>query len=296
MTAGDSTMKPGIVIVLLTILALPATSSIASAADPQESPSTAPSGTVATAIPEPGPSRWRIGAALGYGMRTNPLVQSDDIPIVVDLDIAWFGDHFFFDNGDLGLTVADNALLTASIVARVNSDRVFFGKTDTKFVTLDLAGQPLASAVELTIPDRDYAIEMGFEILADGGWGHLQLAAHHDVSGTHDGYEVDLDYGVGFRNQRWYFEPSFGATYKSESMNDYYWGVNPDESSDALPVYRAKSGLNTHARLLFSYQINQNWAFTLVGEFESLNDEAAASPIVSDQNVLGYFAGFGYRF
>ena len=39
---------------------------------------------------------------------SNPLVQSDDIPIIADFDIAWFGDHWFFDNGDLGLTVADN--------------------------------------------------------------------------------------------------------------------------------------------------------------------------------------------
>ena len=74
-------------------------------------------------------SRWRLGAALGYGQRTNPLIQSDDIPIVVDLDIAWFGDHFFFDNGDLGLTFADNDAVTASLVARFNSDRVFFGNT-----------------------------------------------------------------------------------------------------------------------------------------------------------------------
>ena len=59
-------------------------------------------------------SRWRLGAALGYGVRSNPLVQSDDIPIIVDLDIAWFGDRWFFDNGDLGLTVADNDAMTAS--------------------------------------------------------------------------------------------------------------------------------------------------------------------------------------
>lgn len=289
-------MKTQITIVLLSILALPATNSVVWASDQQESAATAPPSSAAGPVSVLDASRWRIGAALGYGMRSNPLVQSDDIPIVVDIDIAWFGDHFFFDNGDLGLTIADNHLVTASIVARVNSDRVFFGKTDTKFVTFDLAGQPLASAFELTIPDRDYAIEMGFELLADGEWGHLQLAAHHDVSGTHDGYEIDFDYGIGFRNQRWYLEPSFGVTYKSEAMNDYYWGVNPAESNDALPVYTAKSGLNSHARLLFSYQINQDWAFTLAGEFERLNDEAAASPIVSDQNVLGYFAGFGYRF
>lgn len=285
-------------ITLLLLLASPACFAAASPAG-QDSSAASPStahNTASAAQAEPDESRWRFGIALGYGLRTNPLVQSDDIPIVVDIDIAWFGDHFFFDNGDLGLTFVDNEFLTTSLVARVNSDRVFFGKTDTKFVTVDLAGQPLASAFELTLPDRDYAIELGFEMLADGRWGRLQLMAHHDVSGTHDGYEIDFDYGFGLRNQRWYFEPSFGLSYKSDAMNNYYWGVRPGEANDALPAYEAGSGINTHARLLFSYQMSRDWTFSLAGEFERLNDEAAASPIVTDQNVVGYFAGFGYRF
>jgi hypothetical protein len=119
-------------------------------------------------------SRWRLGAAIGYGLRTNPLIQSDDIPIVVDLDIAWFGDHLFFDNGDLGLTIVDNKLVTTSLVARVNSDRVFFGKTDTKFINIDIAGEPLAQEFEFSVPDRDYAVELGIEALSDGDWGQLR--------------------------------------------------------------------------------------------------------------------------
>ncbi len=241
-------------------------------------------------------SRWRLGAALGYGLRTNPLVQSDDIPIIVDIDIAWFGDHFFFDNGDLGLTFVDNQYVTTSLVGRINSDRVFFGRTNTKFVTVSLAGQPLSSTVQLSIPDRDFAGELGIELLADGRWGQLQLTAYHDVSGTHEGYELEIDYGYGWRKQRFYVEPSFGLSFKSEELNDYYWGVHADEMNDALPGYTAGSGINSFARLQFSYQISRNWMFSFVGEVERLNDEAAGSPIVEEQNVFGYFAGFGYRF
>lgn len=241
-------------------------------------------------------SRWRIGAAFGYGIRTNPLVQSDDIPIVVDLDIAWFGDHFFFDNGDIGVTFADNDFITASLVARLNSDRVFFSKTDTKFISVDLAGLSLGEAVEFTVPDRDYAVELGVELLSDGDWGRLQLGAFHDISSTHDGYEIFFDYGYGWRSQRWYFEPSIGASFKSEALNDYYWGVADDEVSVALPPYQAGSGINTHARLMLSYQVSRHWTFSLVTEYERLNSDAAASPLVIDDNVFGYFAGFGYQF
>jgi len=241
-------------------------------------------------------SRWQFGAAFGYGLRTNPLVQSDDIPIIVDIDISWFGDHFFFDNGDLGLTFVDNEYVTTSLVGRINSDRVFFGRTNTKFVSVGLSGEALSTTVQLSVPDRDYAGELGFEVLADGRWGGLQLTAFHDVSATHEGFELEFDYGYGWRSQRFYLEPSFGLSFKSEELNNYYWGIGAEEASEALPEYTAGSGVNAFARLQFSYQISRNWMFTFVGEVERLNDEAAGSPIVEEQNVFGYFAGFGYRF
>ncbi len=241
-------------------------------------------------------SRWRLGAALGYGVRTNPLIQSDDIPIIVDLDIAWFGDRWFFDNGDLGLTFADNQHVTGSIVARVNSGRVFFGKTDTRFVAFDAVGAPLAELIEFKVPDRDYAVELGLEALTDGPWGRLQLAAFHDVSGTHEGFEVQADYSYGWRSQRWYIEPSIGASYKSADFNNYYWGVTPEEAGVVVLPYEAGSGTNLRARFMVGYQLTRHWSLSLVAEYERLNDEAAASPIVEDRDVLGYFAGAAFRF
>jgi outer membrane protein len=241
-------------------------------------------------------SPWRLGVAMGYGERSNPLLNSDDLPIIVDLDIAYFGKRFFFDNGDVGLTFADNDRVTASVMARVRSDRVFFGRTNTRFVNVGLTGEALEAPAEITVPDRDYAAEAGVELLSDGRWGYLQVNAFHDISGTHNGYELDLDYGIGFRAGRWYLRPSLGVSYKSAALNDYYWGVRPDEANEALPAYEAGAGINTRLRLSANYYFSRNWMLTLSGEYERLNDEAAGSPIVSDQAVLGYFAGFGYRF
>jgi outer membrane protein len=250
-------------------------------------------------------SPWRLGVALGHGARSNPLIQSEDVPIAVDVDVAWFGERFFFDNGDAGFTVIDSGAITANVVGRINSDRVFFGKTDTELVRIGAAvgqatdvavGAPLAQPAELTVPDRDYAVELGFEVLADGRWGQLQLAAHHDVSGTHDGYEIFLDYGYGWRRQRWYIEPSIGLAYKSDELNDYYWGIRPDEAGAALPAYRAGSGVNPHVKFAVSYQLTRHWAVAMAAEYERLATAAAASPIVADRDVVGYFAGVHYRF
>jgi len=241
-------------------------------------------------------SRWRIGAAFGYGQRTNPLVQSEDIPIAVDLDIAWFGDRWFFDNGDLGLTFADNDKLTASLVGRLNSDRVFFGRTNTRFVTLDAAGAPFEQPVDFAPPDRDYAIELGVELLTDGRWGALQLTAFGDASGTHGGYEFRADYSFGWREQRLYIEPSLGVSYKSADLNNYYWGVTDAEAGNVVLPYQAGAGVNWHARLFVGYQLTSHWAVSLVAEYERLNRATARSPIVEAGAVRGLFAGLAWRF
>jgi outer membrane protein len=240
-------------------------------------------------------SPWRLGVALGYGIRTNPLALSDDIPILVNLDIGWFGKRWFFDNGDVGLMVIDRDHYTVDLVGRFNNDRVFFNKTNSKFISVgDGADKPILEKVE--VPDRDYAVEVGVELLADGDWGYFQATAFQDVSGTHGGYELFADYSYPVRRQRWFYEPSFGVSWKSEELNDYYWGVREDEANILFPAYSAGAGLNTHARFLVSYQINRNWAFVAVGEYERINSEAADSPIVKEKDVLGIFAGFKYEY
>jgi outer membrane protein len=242
-------------------------------------------------------SPWEIGFAFGYGKRSNPLVQSDDIPVIVDIDIAWYGKRWFFDNGDVGRTLVDKEHFTLNAVARLNSDRVFFSKTDTEYVELfSFAGATTEMPPQpIEVPDRDYALEAGLELLSDGEWGFAQLAAHRDVSDTHDGYEVFANYGRRFRRNRWFIEPSLGASYKSARMNDYYWGVRPFEANLELPEYSAGAGWNTHARLAASYQITRNWSFVASARYERLSSEAAASPLVAERSVKSAFLGFNFR-
>ena len=244
-------------------------------------------------------SPWKIGIAFGYGQRTNPLVQSDDIDILVDVDIAWFGRRWFFDNGDVGRTLVDNARFTLNAIGRFNSDRVFFSKTDTEYISLFGSSgfaPALAEPEPIEVPDRDYAFEMGFELLSDGDWGFLQAAAHKDVSNTHDGYELYFNYGRTLRRQRWFFEPSIGVSWKSDRMNDYYWGVRPEETNLVLYEYTADDGFHTHARLATSYQLSRHWTFLVAAQYERLSSEAAASPLVEDRSVKSGFAGFNFRF
>lgn len=241
-------------------------------------------------------SPWRIGAALGYGERSNPLIQSEPIQVLVDVDIAWFGKRWFFDNGDLGFTLKDDSKGTLNLIARVNSDRVFFGRTNTQFVSVGSDGGQLPEPVPLRVPDRDYAVELGFEWLADGRWGRLTVAGFHDVSNTHDGFSVDAEFAYPWYRARWTVEPTIMLRYKSAALNDYYWGVRASEASSALPVYVVSSGLNWQLGARASYYLSSHLRLAASINYERLNDAAAGSPLVRDPEVTAFFAGLAYQF
>ena len=263
------------------------------------------------ALKLPEERRWRLGAALGFGERSNPLIQSDDIPVLVDLDIAYFGERWFFDNGDLGLELLDNAWFTTNLVARVNSDRAFFSKTNTRYVTYSLmaggltaslidpqSGQPLSpvEALPLKPPKRSYAIEAGLETLFSGEWGQATLHAFHDVSGTHDGYELAADYSYRLTRGRMSLTPSVGLSWKSAALSDYYWGVHADEASATLTGYQARGGLGWEAGMRVSYYLTRHWRLAVSANYERLQYSVAQSPLVESDHVIGYFAGMAWQF
>ncbi|MEL7312714.1 MAG: MipA/OmpV family protein [Pseudomonadota bacterium] len=245
---------------------------------------------------------WRIGVATGYGERQNPLILSDDVPIVVDLDIAWFGERWFFDNGDLGVTLHNGDKITSNLVARARSDRLFFSRTDTQLISVSTGTAPTDPldpddvAEILEVPDRDFAIEVGFEFLTDGDWGFMQFAVFQDVAGVHDGFEVAAEYGIGQVWNRWYVETAFRATYKSEQLNDYYWGIRSSEASAVLPEYTAADGVNFGVSLGAAYHLTERWALRFGIDLEYLNDAVRDSPVVDDNQVAAYFAGLSVSF
>jgi MipA family protein len=282
----------------------------AQATDP-DAPGTTATTPAAMASPVPlqlpPERRWRLGVALGYGERTNPLIQSEDIPVIVDLDIAWFGKRWFFDNGDVGFTMFDRPRSTTSLVARVNSDRVFFGKTNTRYVNFTYIGkgtvEPLPDTgsfapepVAVEVPDRDYAIELGVESLIDGDWGAATLRAFHDVSGTHGGYELSAHYSRRWTAGRLTFAPTVGVSFKSADLNDYYWGVHQDEANLALPEYHAGSGVGVEGGLVTNYYLTRNLRLALSVNYERLVDDVAESPLSEDDYVLAYFSGLAWTF
>jgi MipA family protein len=271
-------------------------------ADPAvPTPVPAPAPASNPAPPVEAPERhWRLGIALGYGERSNPLIQSDKIPVLVDLDIAWFGERWFFDNGDVGFELIDRPAFTINAVARVNTDRAFFAKTNTRYINFQYlsagATTSLRDEMPFKPPKRDYAIEVGVETLFDGDWGGATVHAFRDVSGTHDGYEIGVQYDYRLTRGRFSIAPTVGVEYKSQSLNDYYWGVHKDEANLTIAEYHADAGFGWQAGLRTNYYVSKNLRVALSANYERLQKSVAESPLVTDDYVLGYFGGFAWTF
>jgi outer membrane protein len=69
---------------------------------------------------------WNLALALGYGERSNPLVSGESIDINTVIDFSWYGERFFFDNGDLGFLLHEHRNYSFNVVATVNNERNFY--------------------------------------------------------------------------------------------------------------------------------------------------------------------------
>lgn len=255
---------------------------------------------------------WDLSLSAGYGERSNPLLNEDDFKTYINIDIAWYGERFFFDNGDLGYNLYYGEHLSLNLVGQLNNERVFYGKTNTGFVSVGgssgLAGgdslevdptdEPLQEPerAEYEVADRNHAYEAGIEAILDGDWGQLQVSFLQDITNQHGGQRADLVVSQTHIWKRWLIQPSVGLSWKSNALADYYFGVEADESISTIPEYEAGASTNLLTSILFNYAIKPDLFWGLAVKYEKMDNNIADSPIVVEDSVLTAYTGIKYRF
>jgi len=274
---------------------------------------------------------WELAIAAGYGVRTNPLINSGDIPMYAALDIAWFGDWFFFDNGDLGVNVHESSNLSVNFIAHLNDERVVFewfkniwlgdsfaiapapdGSDENPVASINNTGEPVCCSdpaplsdmgfptgvtdQELEIPKRSLAVDGGLEIVYVGDWGDIQLQVLTDLSFTHKGAEIWASYAYPWQYGNWKAVPSVGINWKSHNLLNYYYGIRDSEKQFNRSAYTAESGVNSFVKLSIAYRFNENWGAVGIAEYETLSRGIRRSPIVDKDGIGTLFIGLMYKF
>lgn len=253
--------------------------------------------------------KWQISLALGIGVRTNPVLNNDDIPLIVLPQINYNGERLFIQNLDLGFIVFEDDRRQFNILVTPSYDQVFFNRWDARnFVIEDVrlsadtgfVGPAIESKNEQIDTDelrkRRMAGLAGFEYNNTLDGFDLQFQVLQEFTGLHHGQEVRLAVTKNYHIDKHNLALSMGAIWQSGEVLDYYYGLKEGEAG--LSDYRYKPGGDTSGVIRFDwgYELTKNWSLRLTTAYRQLASEIRNSPIVDDDKVITVFAGGVYHF
>ena len=128
---------------------------------------------------------------------------------------------------------------------------------------------------------REPGIDAGIGAAWGGSWGRVFAELLQDVSTASEGSELRLGYKYPWRRGRLSAWPYAFLTLRSSELNNYYYGVRPDEATPSRPAYRAGSGTGGELGVLAAYRMAGRWRLLAGASLAWLPDTAADSPVVA---------------
>lgn len=269
--------------------------------------------------------KWDISLGIGAGVRTNPVEEGDDIPLVLIPQVNYNGERFFIQNLDLGVIVWENENQQFNLVMTPSYDQVFFDRWNpSNFFTDSNAlvstgvtkegedgafgpkNPPIEGGMELVSPgfkevgtrdlrNRRTAGLAGIEYQFSFDSIDIQFQYLSEFTGLHHGDEARLSFAKHWVNGKHHWVASLGAVWQSSNTMNYYYGVTPPEA-DARGTYVTNAAITGIARFDWNYKLTERWDLRLLASYRQLPDEISASPLINDNKVITVFVGGVYHF
>ena len=143
---------------------------------------------------------------------------------------------------------------------------------------------------------RDNSVDLGLAMDYKLGSGSLGASLMGDVSSTHKGYLLDINYSQGVALLSGFFKPSIGLAMQSSDYTDYYYGVRTNEATATRKAYSADSAINPYIKYSYRYPINDNMMLLQGANVTKLDTQINDSPLVDRNNTWSTFVGVSYTF
>ncbi|HKQ29246.1 MAG TPA: MipA/OmpV family protein [Burkholderiales bacterium] len=127
---------------------------------------------------------------------------------------------------------------------------------------------------------REPGIDAGFSGQVGGGWGIAFAEVLHDVSAASRGSELRLGYKYPIRSGRWWVRPYAFLAMRSSKLNDYYYGVRPEEATASRPAYHVDAAALAELGVYTAYQLSGRWRLLAGASVVQLPRAISESPIV----------------
>lgn len=144
--------------------------------------------------------------------------------------------------------------------------------------------------------DAGTVFNMGLTATYPTRYGEFSFKAVGDVTGAHDGHELELSYEKSFTILSTTVTPSFGVEYMSEDVTEYYYGVSAKEERSWRKAYAPDSAVNFEAELMVRYPLTQRLDLVAMVEYTLLDSTITDSPIVDEEYEMDGTIGLLYTF
>jgi len=141
---------------------------------------------------------------------------------------------------------------------------------------------------------REHGIDAGVSGQLGGAWGNAFAELLRDVSHASGGTELRLGYRYPLRRGRLWLRPHVMLSLRDGDLNNYYYGVRPEEARPDRPAYEAHNGIVPEVGFYAAYQLTTRWRLFGGASVSRLPDTVAGSPIVGERLLRQLQLGAAY--
>lgn len=128
----------------------------------------------------------------------------------------------------------------------------------------------------------------GLQLEAVRGNWEARLKFQQDISGEHDGQEVELSLFYNKIVSGFELRPEISLTWMSSDAVDYFYGVSGEEARPDRPAYSPGSSFEIGIGMMVQRSITENFTAVALFEVSTFGGEIKDSPLVdSDYEVEG---------
>ncbi len=278
--------------------------------------------------------QWNINLALGLSDFTTAYNHNETIsPITIMTDITWYGEHYYYDNTEIGRTQWFGDL-ELDVYVRLNPEKWLLQSAPTVTVLPIPTATATMLVEEGNTPGEDgiVSIPVPGDPVNDQNSG--DALAPDEPSDTPqvslNNTRIDPDWALDAGLRVRYplervtlsaaFNKDVSAVYQGYELSlglqyGFQWlnwsiatNVGTSYKSDQLVDYYygfgSSTSLSTNLRggwfprftMSATKPINNHWGWLLNGSFQGLPSSVEASPIVNNSHFLRLFAGVTYAF
>lgn len=145
--------------------------------------------------------------------------------------------------------------------------------------------------------ERESALELGIGASIQTSAGQFSSSLLSDVSGTHEGHEFSLGWEKKLPlNQHWVIKPSAEINWRSEDLNNYYYGVNSSEAAANRTAYIANDGTSYSLGIDAFYHIDKQQTVQMGVGVTGWSNDISDSSLVEHDSTTNIKAAYTFRF